>query len=61
MDLYLQKRDPVRKAKRILSKTIVKRNLQSNLPSSRKVSRRSKLPATIRNQVFDRDAGQCTI
>jgi len=55
--LYLQKQDPVVKAKRVLKK---KNELSSRRVSLKSRNKRSAIPAMVRHEVAIRDNGQCT-
>ncbi len=55
--LYLEKKDPVAKANRILE---TKEELSSRRVSSQSNNERTAIPASIRHEVTKRDNGQCT-
>jgi len=55
--LYLEKKDPVEKAKRILS---MKDELSSRRVTTQKTGKRTAIPALVRHEVVNRDKGQCT-
>jgi 5-methylcytosine-specific restriction endonuclease McrA len=55
--LYLEKKDPVVKAKRVLQK---KNQLSSRRVSPKPKNKRPPIPAQIRHEIAKRDNGQCT-
>jgi 5-methylcytosine-specific restriction endonuclease McrA len=60
--LYLDQKDPVRKAQRILAKKQKNANSRVSIPPSngRDITKRKPLPARVKHAIFARDQGQCT-
>ena len=59
LEIYLEKKDPLRKAKRVIEKKIVKGGVVTVQPCPGKVVHRH-IPTGIRHQVFVRDQMRCS-